>query len=163
MSEDPLDDQDIDDQDREVLNDRILGIINVFQHIVHSNNKQSSLPSKQVKALQDLGKKKMSIEKTRGFTKQMDLLKSGKKLNVAGHGLKPRATHSNKDAEDGTRKRPPGGSQNKSSINLNQSSSNRELKGFGSAARKQIMQQPSLRKKKQMNEALPFNPIVLDP
>lgn len=29
-SEDPLDDQDIDDQDREVLNDRILGIINVF-------------------------------------------------------------------------------------------------------------------------------------
>lgn len=32
--EDVLDDQDIGDQDREVLNDRILGIINVFQHIV---------------------------------------------------------------------------------------------------------------------------------
>lgn len=34
QSEDVLDDQDIDDQDREVLNDRILGIINIFQHIV---------------------------------------------------------------------------------------------------------------------------------
>jgi len=28
-----LEDPDIDDEDREVLNDRILGIINVFQNI----------------------------------------------------------------------------------------------------------------------------------
>lgn len=65
-SDDPLDDQDIDDQDREVLNDRILGIINVFQQIVQSNNQQSSLSSKQIKVLQDLGQKRMSIEKTGG-------------------------------------------------------------------------------------------------
>ena len=32
--EEILDDQDIDDHDREVLNDRILGIINVFSHMV---------------------------------------------------------------------------------------------------------------------------------
>ena len=34
-----LDEQDIDDDDRQVLNDRILGIINVFQNVVNTNNK----------------------------------------------------------------------------------------------------------------------------
>lgn len=163
LPEDPLDDQDIDDQDREVLNDRILGIINVFQHIVQSNNQQSLLPSKQVKALQDLGQKKMSIEKTSGFTNKIEALKGGKKLNVAGQGAKSRVTQSNKNAEEGPRKRPPvGSSQFKSSINLNKSSSNRELKGFASSAtRKPIMQQASLRKRKQMNEAVPLKSIEL--
>lgn len=141
LSEDPLDDQDIDDQDREVLNDRILGIINVFQHIVQSNNQQSALPSKQFKALQDLGRKKMSIEKTGNNRKHADILQD-KKLNITGQGLKSRVIQGNKDGEEGAKKRPPvGSSQNKSSINLNQSSSNRELKGFSSSTtRKQIMQ-----------------------
>lgn len=58
-----LDEQGIDDQDREVLNDRILGIINVFQHVVQSNNSQQQLAPKQLKALQDLGRKNLSIEK----------------------------------------------------------------------------------------------------
>ena len=37
FDEDLLDDQDIDEQDREVLNDRILGLINVFQNIGNSS------------------------------------------------------------------------------------------------------------------------------
>jgi len=40
--EEVLEDQDIGDADREVLNDRILGIINVFSHI-QNNNSQNSL------------------------------------------------------------------------------------------------------------------------
>ena len=91
-----LDDQDIDDQDREVLNDRILGIINIFQHIVQSNNQQAILPSKQIRALQDLGKKKMSIEMTAtgrgtaGLDKKMAQGKDGapKRGNTSAHGAK---------------------------------------------------------------------------
>ena len=61
------------------------------------------LPSKQVKALQDLGQKKMSIEKSRGFMKQMEVIK-GKKANVAAQSVKPRVVPSNKDAEEGPRR-----------------------------------------------------------
>jgi len=123
--EDVLDDQDIDDQDREVLNDRILGIINVFQHIVQSNNSQQQLSSKQVKALQELGQKKMSIEKT---SDRKQVLRGLQDLNIAGQAIKnPNLAKDNED-----RKQPPGGNL-RSSFYLNSSNSNKELQAFGSA------------------------------
>ena len=54
--------QDINEEDRQVLNDRILGIINAFQSILQQG-KNKNLISKNIKIMQDLAKKNLSIEK----------------------------------------------------------------------------------------------------
>lgn len=61
---DELDEQDIHDEDRQVLNDRVLGIINIFQTVMAQNKVGlNRLPSKHLKALEDLATKALSIEK----------------------------------------------------------------------------------------------------
>ena len=61
--EEILDNQDLDAADREVLNDRILGIINVFALMQNTNNNSKAFSSKYIRALEELGKKNLSIEK----------------------------------------------------------------------------------------------------
>lgn len=56
-----LEDQDISRQDREVLNERILGILNVFNDMT-ANCFNPSLSQKQTKMLEELGQKSLSIE-----------------------------------------------------------------------------------------------------
>ena len=62
--EDEVDNQDILDEDRQVLNDRVLGIINIFQNVMVQNKVGlTKLPSKHLKALEDLACNALSIEK----------------------------------------------------------------------------------------------------
>lgn len=75
--EEILDNQDLDDADREVLNDRILGIINVFSQMQNSNHSKAQFPSKYIKALEELGKKNLSIEKKDGRGAEFDSLNQG--------------------------------------------------------------------------------------
>lgn len=59
-------DQDIGGGDREILDNRILGIIDVFQNM----NQRSQISQKQLKILQDLGNKNLSIEKRKELSGQ---------------------------------------------------------------------------------------------
>ena len=68
-----LEDQDISRQDREVLNERILGILNVFNDMT-ANCFNPSLSQKQTKMLEELGQKSLSIEQPhkRAYKKKVE-------------------------------------------------------------------------------------------